>query len=70
MAQAEQTVFTLNFDDTAYANRITGVTEDSITVGNIRLRQMYTSGASMLAPMAMEYAKPFMLQQSFQLRRQ
>lgn len=70
MAQAEQTVYTLNYDDTAAANRMSGVTQDSITVGNIRLHQTYVADASMWSPMALEYARPFMLKTSHQLRRQ
>lgn len=70
MAQAEQTVYTLNFDDTALANRAMGVTADYINVGNIRLRQSYVSDGSTFSPTALEYVRPYLLKSSYQARRQ
>lgn len=69
-AQCEQTVYILNFDDSALATRIQGVTQDSTSVDTIRLRQSYLGGGSTLCPMALEYVRPFLLKSSYQNRRQ
>lgn len=70
MAQAEQTVYLLNVDDTALSNRMQGIESDYINVGNIRLRQTYVSDGSMFSPMALEYIRPYLLKSSAQVQRQ
>lgn len=70
MAQCEQTVYLLNFDDTSIANRMQGVTNDSTQVDTIRLRQTIVAGGSMFSPLAFEYCRPFFLKSTYQTRRQ
>ncbi len=70
LAQCEQAVYTMNFDDTAVANRLQGVTEDITTVGNIHLRQNYAVGGTQLSPTALDLVRPYLLATSVQIRRQ
>lgn len=69
MAQCEQTVYTLNFDETAVANRIQGVAADATYIGNIHLRQTYVSDGSQFAPMALEMCRPFLMKTSSRMGR-
>lgn len=63
MAQCEQAAFLLNFDDTAIANRLQGITMDKTSIGRsqIDLTQEYASNGSMIAPMAYEFMRQYML---------
>jgi hypothetical protein len=70
MAQCEQSVYILNFDDTSMATRIQGVVNDSTQVDTIRLRQALVAGGSTFSPMALEYVRPFLLKANYQARRQ
>jgi len=69
MAQCEQAVYLLTFDDTAIANRLQGVTEDVTYVGNIHLRQNYVQSGSQFAPAALELIRPYLLSTSAEVRR-
>jgi hypothetical protein len=69
MAQCEQTVYTLNFDDTAIANRMQGISADATYVGNIHLRQSYLQDGSQFAPSALEMCRPFLMRSSSRLGR-
>jgi len=69
MAQCEQAVYTLNFDDTAIANRLQGVVEDITNIGNIHLRQNYVQGGSQFSPAALELIRPYLLSTSAEVRR-
>lgn len=63
MAQCEQAAYLINLDETAIANRLQGVTMDKVGVGRqqIDLTQEYTSNGSMIAPMAYEMLRPYLL---------
>ncbi len=69
MAQCEQTVYTLNFDETSIANRLQGVTEDVTYIGNIHLRQNLVQDGSQVAPAALEMSRPYLLKTSYSVRR-
>jgi hypothetical protein len=71
MAQCEQAYYLLNFDDTAMANRIMGITNDTIGIGRgqIHLNQQYASDGSAIAPLALEYIRPFLLKSGTRMRR-
>ena len=69
-AQCEQAVYSLSFDDSAIANRLTGVVKDQTAVGSIRLRQEYANSGTELCPTAVEMLRPFMLKLSGKTRRQ
>jgi len=60
-AQCEQAVYVLNFDESAISNRLQGVVSDTVEIGRsqIHLNQEYVSDGSALAPMALEFLKPF-----------
>jgi hypothetical protein len=62
-AQCEQAIYLTSFDDSAIANTLQGVALDTIQVDKIKLTQEYTSGVrgTALAPMALEYLKPYVL---------
>lgn len=71
MAQCEQTIYTLNFDETAMANRIQGVIADQLELGRsqIRLQQQYAQDGSSVAPLALEMARPYLLKDGQRMRR-
>ena len=70
MAQCEQAVYSLNFDTTSIANRLQGVTQDIMYVGNIHLRQNLVQGGSEFSPRAMEMCRPYFLATTYEVRRQ
>lgn len=61
MAQCEQAIYTLNFDESALAARMQGVVNDTIGIGKgqIHLNQEYVGQGSAFAPMAMEMLRPY-----------
>jgi hypothetical protein len=63
MAQCEQAAYLLNFDETAIANRLQGITMDKVGVGRqqIDLTQEYGASGSVLAPMAHELIRPYLV---------
>lgn len=71
MAQCEQAVYLATFDDAALANRLQGVESDSLAVGGgaLSVRQHFVTGGTALAPMAVEFLKPYLLKSSSRLGR-
>lgn len=63
IAQCEQAIYTLNFDETSYSNRLQGITLDTLGLGRQQLAQTqeYGTTGSMLAPMAAEILRPLMV---------
>jgi len=63
MAQCEQCVYLMNFDESAIANRLQGVTADTLAIGRaqIHLQQEYTQDGTSFAPMALEFIKPYLI---------
>lgn len=63
MAQCEQAIYMLTFDQTALSNHLQGVVNDTISIGRgqIHLNQQYGSGGTMFAPVALEMVKPFLV---------
>lgn len=61
MAVCEQAIYLLNFDDTALANRLQGISTDTLSIGKgqIHTSQQYVTAGSMYSPMAMEMLRPF-----------
>src|SRR5262249_49375286 len=70
MAQCEQAIYSLSFDETAIANRLQGVTEDTTSLGNIRVRQNLVSDGTEFSPSALEHLKKFFLKTSSRFGRQ
>jgi hypothetical protein len=68
-AQCEQAVYLLSFDETAAANQLQGIDSDQFAVGEINTRQKYRGAASMFAPTAYEFVRPFLLTSSAKSRR-
>ncbi len=69
MAQCEQAVYSLNFDETAISNRLQGISADATYVGSIHLRQTYDQGGSQFAPMALDMCRPFFIRSTGTLGR-
>jgi hypothetical protein len=69
MAQCEQAVYLLNMDETAIANRLQGISQETVEVGTLRTSQNVSAGGVALAPMALEYVRPFLIRTSSSLRR-
>lgn len=64
MAQCEQAVYLLSFDDSAIAMRLQGIEEDRLRAGEISTLQQLTAGGTALAPLALEYLRPFFYKSS------
>lgn len=60
MAQCEQAVFLVALDETALSNRLQGLNLDRVVLGDISLTQEYAYQGTMLAPLALEFIKPFL----------
>lgn len=71
LAQCEQAVYLLSFDDSVIAAKLQGIDSEKTTVGAISVSQSFSgSGAgTMLSPMALEYVGPYLLRTSSSLRR-
>jgi hypothetical protein len=69
MAQCEQAIYLLNYDETNQANRIQGVQDETLRIGSIHTHRMYTSDGSAVAPMTVEFIRPYMMKSSTSLRR-
>lgn len=68
MAQCEQAVYLLSFDDSVLANRLQGITQDSLSVGSVRTAQNVAAGGTSLSPMAMEFLSQYFVR-STEIRR-
>jgi hypothetical protein len=60
MAQCEQAIFLLDFDEDSIAAKLSGVTNDVVTAGQISIRKQISSTGSMIAPAAYEFLKPYL----------
>lgn len=62
-AQCEQAIWIATMDETALANRIAGINVDKVSIGRgqIETTQEYAYQGTMLAPLAHEYIKPFLI---------
>lgn len=62
-AQCEQALYLINFDDTAVANRLQGITLEKVGVGRdqITTTQEYAVTGSMFAPLAMELLRAYFI---------
>lgn len=69
MAQCEQAVYLLSFDDTVLATKLQGVSRDQITAGPISSRQTIDQMGTSLGPAALEFLRPYMLRVSSSMRR-
>ncbi len=71
MAQCEEAIYLKNFDETAMANRTQGILQDTVSVGNgqVHLTQQYAAEGSSLAPLALEFMRPFFLKSGTRMRR-
>lgn len=61
LAQCEQAVYLLAFDDSVLSNKLQGIATDSVGVGNLRMSQEYSGQGTALAPMAVEHLRPFFI---------
>lgn len=63
MAQCEQAIYLLTFDQSAIQNKLQGVVNDTISIGRgqIHLNQQYGAEGSMYAPQAYEMIKSFLV---------
>lgn len=68
-AQCEQAVFMLSLDTSVIANRLQGVSHDSLNVGGIAISQKLEAGGSMIAPVALNFCKPYLIKGSQRLFR-
>lgn len=70
MAQCEQAIYLVSYDETAVSNRLKGVVNDTVGIGNaIHLNQEYGATGSAFAPMALEYCRTFFLSTGSRHRR-
>lgn len=69
LAQCEQAVYLLSFDESVMASRLQGIDSESTSVGSVSVKQTFSGSATALSPMALEYVGPFLLRTSAVLRR-
>lgn len=75
MAQCEQALHLLNFDDSVLSSRAQGVESESITAGPVSISQKFSSssgssgGGSLVGPVALGFLKPFLIHVGRQVRR-
>lgn len=63
MAQCEQAVYLLNYDQSAVQKRTTGITQENVAIGKggISVAQTFVHSGSAFAPMALEFCRPFFI---------
>lgn len=61
MAQCEQAVYLVTFDESALSNRLQGITMDKVAVGDISATQEYAGFGHMISPMAYDMVKDLMV---------
>lgn len=64
MAQCEQAVYMLSFDESVLASRLQGVLSESVSAGSVSVDQQMAGSGTALSPMAYEFVKPFLLKAS------
>lgn len=73
VAQCEQALHLLNFDDTAMASQMSGVIKDSLQVGDIKIAQEFSEGGSncstQVAPAAFDLLRPYLVKNGTILKR-
>jgi hypothetical protein len=71
MAQCEQAVYLTTYDQTNQTNRMQGVSESMSRIGKLETLTRYGEGVNptAVAPMAVEFLRPYMVKSSNQLRR-
>lgn len=68
-AQCEQTIYLMNFDQTVLANRLQGISHDSLNVGGVAISQKLEARGSMISPVAYNYCKPYLLRRNLRMQR-
>lgn len=58
-AQCEQAIHLLTFDESALLTALSGVTEETLTAGPIRSRQVIGRTGTFLSPLALELMRPY-----------
>lgn len=69
LAQCEQAVYLISFDESVIAARLQGVDQERTSVGSVSVYQSLSGSGTALAPMALEYVGPFLVRTSSSLRR-
>jgi len=70
MAQCEQAIYLLNFDESAIATRLQGIVSDALSIGRgqVHTQQQFVAEGSSFAPMALEMIRPFFVKSVKQRR--
>jgi hypothetical protein len=61
MAQCEQAVYLVTFDESIFASRLQGVQTDSLNMGGLSISQRFSGKPTSFAPMAVEFIGPYLL---------
>lgn len=69
LAQCEQAMYSYAFDEGVLANKLMGLTRETITIDTLKVQQAMNSLGSSLSPVALEYLRPFMLKKNTSIRR-
>jgi hypothetical protein len=59
-AQCEQAIYLVTLDETALSNRLQGLNLDRVVLGEIGLTQEYAYQGTTLAPLALEFIRPYL----------
>jgi hypothetical protein len=68
-AQCEQAVYLIAFDDSPIATQLTGVHEEFLGAGAVRVSTKYRGTGTFIAPMTMQLLSPYFRKTSTKLRR-
>lgn len=69
MAQCEQAVYLLSFDDSNLSSRLQGLSRESLAVGTISVHTQFDSLGSTLSPVAFDIVRPYVLKRNMSLKR-
>ncbi len=69
MAQCEQALYELTFDDSIIANRLQGLSRESVTLGTLKTSQTMTGLGSNIGPAALSFVRPFIIKMSTKVGR-
>lgn len=64
-AQCEEAIYLLTFDESALVTRLSGIRQQTVAAGNVRVSQAFSAGGvggggTYMAPLALELMRPFL----------
>ena len=69
MAQCEQALYEVTFDDSIIASQLQGLGREGVTLGTLKTSQTFTGLGVNIAPSALSYIRPFIIKLSTKVGR-